>query len=459
MQCVIGKSSQVDTKNRTSLMTFFTITQEFILWLRHYLAPLIDLLSHFVPSLQKRKIFEELNHFARSSESFKKRQVVADLCFEVSSEGEWEQVAVLANEEISRGKCVEIIYSSPSLEKKMGLLFEQFPQQVRCLRLPFLNPTTLFDWVTASTLILCRYDFFPELLALKWQKQMRLILMSATLKGKNLERFYTRYYLRSLYRQFDLIYTSTEKDCQLFLQLGLDSTKVKKFELRDRQIIHRQESSTETFKLKGLMSFASFLNSYPRERRIVLGSCWPNEMDIFRNERLQQQILSSEVLVVLSPHKLGQDFLLEMIKNLRRAAPQIPIQRIDSKTESFDKGSILISEIPGVLCETYSLFGSSYVGGGFGRSIHSVSEPFWSGCRIVVGPKTHRSTEYDFVYENCREDISVVSQLSEVSQRLLQDDSDYLAQRLRKRDELKRRAIEQSMQIMAHLRHCLEDIC
>jgi len=440
-------------------MTFFAAIQESILWLRHYLSPFIDLLASIIPRLRKRKLFEQLNEVLASSQSFKNKQMAAHLCFEVSSEGEWEQVAMLAKEEIARGKYIEIIYSSPSLERKMNSLYDQFPLQVRCLRLPIFSPSLLGDWVTASTLVFCRYDFFPELLALKWQKRMKLVLMSATLKGKNLKSFISRYYLKSLYSLFDFIYTSTENDRARFIKLGLDPQKINKFELRDRQIISRQEMAVETFKQKGMNPFYSFLTSLPREKRIVLGSCWPNEMEIFKAEIFQKKILSSEVLVVLAPHKLGEDFLLELTKQLKRMAPQVPLQRVDFNSKSFDKGSILLCEYPGVLCETYSFFGSSYVGGGFGRSIHSVSEPFWGGCRIIIGPKTHRSTEYDFVAENCREDISVVSQLNEVSQKLLQDNGDSLAQRLRKRDDLKRQTIEQSKQIMAHLRHCLEDHC
>ena len=66
---------------------------------------------------------------------------------------------------------------------------------------------------------------------------------------------------------------------------------------------------------------------------------------------------------------------------------------------------------PGVLLEAYTFFGTAFVGGGHGRSIHSVLEPFLAGCNVFCGQKTHRSTEYDLVADISPSSIFVVYEL------------------------------------------------
>lgn len=440
-------------------MTIFVLFQEIILWIRHFMSPLLDIFSHFIPVLKERVRFENLNHLYSGSQSFSLNKLKADLCFEVSSEGEWEQVAPLVRLELEAGKLVEVIYSSPSLESKLSKLLEGYHLQLRCLRLPLLSPDDLFTWVTARTLILCRYDFFPELLALKWRKNMRLILVSATVKNKNLASFFTRFYVKSLYQMFDQIFTATDNDRQKLMKLGLERNKITSYELRNGQIIKRQEAGEVLLKSRNLSSLKDYIDSFSKGKRVILGSCWPSEMEILGNLDLQKTIKQDEFFVALAPHKLNREYLHELTNEIKKHAPQLPVQLIDSETIIFEKGTLYILIIPGILCELYPLFGTAYVGGGFGRSIHSVSEPFWGGCKIVVGPKTHRSTEFDFVHEISREDISVVPQLKDVARELIQDDSEHLKRRLLKRGELIEQFKLQDSLVLARLQHSLEDFC
>jgi 3-deoxy-D-manno-octulosonic-acid transferase len=58
---------------------------------------------------------------------------------------------------------------------------------------------------------------------------------------------------------------------------------------------------------------------------------------------------------------------------------------------------VILINLKGVLCELYSQVGHVYVGGGFGRSVHSVMEPFVAGARVYCGPKVYRSTEVEAI--------------------------------------------------------------
>ena len=75
---------------------------------------------------------------------------------------------------------------------------------------------------------------------------------------------------------------------------------------------------------------------------------------------------------------------------------------------------IWIFQIKGVLCELYSYFDQAYIGGGFGVSVHSLLEPYLSGCQVVCGPKVSRSSEYLWISENSNDSIRVANDYSQI---------------------------------------------
>ena len=79
------------------------------------------------------------------------------------------------------------------------------------------------------------------------------------------------------------------------------------------------------------------------------------------------------------------------------------------------KPGLLILTVPAILCELYTNAGNAFVGGGHGRSIHSVLEPYVGMCKVFCGPKTHRSTEYDLIKDYSTNQIHVVTNLEDFS--------------------------------------------
>ena len=81
---------------------------------------------------------------------------------------------------------------------------------------------------------------------------------------------------------------------------------------------------------------------------------------------------------------------------------------IVNSESSYSGCPVVILQMGGVLCELYSLFKASYVGGGYERSIHSVLEPFFSNNLVVTGPLISRSTEFDLAHEIAPLEIHVL---------------------------------------------------
>lgn len=438
-------------------MKLFVALQLIVLYTRRLISPLVYLATLWTPALKKRFDFENLNQKNTHSRSFLLEGVEADVAFEISSEGEWEQMGVFIQDLLRKGKRIEIMISSDSLEFKMTHLYREFPQQMRFLRLPYLSPWMIEEWISAKVLCFCRYDFLPELLALKAHRSIKFILFSATLKNKQdaLKGLFGGWYWRELLRLFDFIFCATMSDSHLMASI-VGKDKVDFFEFRHQQIIQRQRDSLKALELAGVeREILEKIESFPISSRIVLGSCWPNEMEIFKDQQLCQRIRNGEVLVALAPHKLNDQFLSELKTSLVQNGVDLPVSHLKrgSRGENLQKGSLWLFEYRGILCEMYQYFGTCYVGGGFGRSIHSVLEPFWAGCHILIGPKTHRSTEYDYVLEFAREDIKIVPQLSEISKFLAPH-----ASRV-SRAQLAAQVEKQSERTLRWLMHFLEEHC
>lgn len=392
----------------------FIIILYLVQLLRAALTPiLILLLFPFSKKLKKRINFEMNNLSAPESKSFALDQIIADVAFEVSSEGEFEQVKPLIDYYLKSGKKIEIVYSSDSLEKRLEKLGQEH-SNLRAFRLPLasfglfqnilMQTQNVGSWLTSPLLILCRYDFFPELLLYGMQENHRFCLVSATLKNKNLKSWF----LKRIYNLFDYILSATPRDDRDLGLLGLDSSKHSNYEFRIIQIAKRLSNKDE--KLDMYKDVVNWLEEVPRHKRIVLGSAWPLEMDIFKDKEFIDDIKRGEYRILILPHLFSEDFETSLIntpsylyKDGDEFGPTLAALK--------ESPGILRLHVKGILCELYGLCGHAFVGGGHGRSVHSVLEPFLAGCQIYCGPKTHRSTEYEFIKETSPDGIVVISEL------------------------------------------------
>jgi 3-deoxy-D-manno-octulosonic-acid transferase len=380
----------------------YVLTQYGINILRLILGPFVLLLSSIIPILNERRAFERKNP---STSYLKSKQKSADACFHVSSEGELQQCLVIIQEYLSQNKIVELVYTSPSVEKKC-LDLDRENQRLFSYRLPLvLFPFYSFTkWVSAKKLFMCRYDFYSDLMLYGARKDVEFILLSASLKGKEdkLGKF-----MKSKFELFDSIYAASDKDMQLFKSLNISSS-IYSFEFRLLQIAERIEKHVESFEKRDeLHHLYQYVKSRDISSNIILGSAWKNEMQIFVNTTFQEKIINSTYFVCIAPHELSSFSIDGFIKEIKSINSKLDVQVL-SVGEEIRKGAIVINPFRGILLESFSFFGHSYIGGGHTRSIHSVLEPFLSNSMVYCGPKTHRSTEYDFILSYNEQAIKVI---------------------------------------------------
>ncbi len=403
-----------------------------------FFKPIFLLLARISAGFISQRVnFERKNFSSKESRSFKLSNQKADFCFEVSSEGEFEQIQFLLKYFLERDKKIELIFSSPSVEKAIFSLAKDYSHQIRALRLPLVlqNPISrnpflnIQKWVTASCVILCRYDFYPELLLFK--KKGSLILLSGELKKISEVLRRESHIVKSiyfhLYNLFSMIVATSNTQRDNFLRLGVAPEKIYNYEFRLDRI--QERITLKDKKLDKIPALISFLNHFPLKNRIIGGSLWPIDLSILDSKILLQKIKRGDLLLLIAPHKLDAVFLNLMVRKLVDIlTDDIPFYIIDeiSDADLFEKikkkPGVLILNLKGVLVELYSYFKWAFVGGGHSRSIHSVLEPFLSSCEVFCGPRVHRSTEFDFISSISPDRIKVVTCLENFYDFLIEKD-------------------------------------
>lgn len=134
---------------------------------------------------------------------------------------------------------------------------------------------------------------------------------------------------------------------------------------------------------------------FDRERTIVAGSTWGPDEELLLGALadLRADPAFSGTKLLLVPHELERSRL----EGLRAACEQRGfrarfLSELGPSSEQ-ESAEVLIGDVMGVLAELYGLGSVAYVGGGFGRSVHSVIEPAAHGLAIAFGPNHERMPE------------------------------------------------------------------
>lgn len=369
-----------------------------IFWFLYFpLLRILNVIFYWHPGLRERNKFEKRNKFEWLAHSFKEIGVEADLCFEFSSEGEYQQVAPLIDDALKAGKKIELVFFSPSVERAMMKLAAHYPEQIRYLRypllrmFPFISRRCFTHWITSKTLIMVRYDLFPEFLLWSMKKGNTLKMIWVTFKKERSKASRPSFWKLLFLKEASTIIYAGEPDREQGEKLRMPGAV---YDFRMEQIRRRVEKKDEKFLSHFPLypEFKKLLDQYPK--KVIVGNAWPSDLFLLRD-------LPQDVMLVVVPHQLSEDILnlfREGLNNLGRE-----VLEINDRTSVLKESSTILINKKGILCELYADFPYSYVGGGFEGSIHSVLEPFVAGeSKIACGPFHHRSTEYDLALSGGR---------------------------------------------------------
>ena len=362
----------------------------------------------------KRTKFERKN-FQHPNMGFTGR---AHFAFEISSDGELEQIQYLLENLLQQKKRIELLYSRPSVESNIQLLQKKYPRHLKIFRLPLLtnapwSKQSALNFLTAPILIMCRTDFWPEILLYGLTRAKKFIFISAQLGDDQgiLERLVYRIIL-SLFHRIIPCSMEEKKNVESLIKKPIQD----ELDLRVLRIQHRFKNLAHTIQERDIQHYLDIIQKWPPENRLLLAQVYSSDMAILHHPSIQEEIKNKELLVCICPRKIPEE--MPLLQKWAQQFPSLPpLSVIDSHNlsslspSSFSHFHLL--NIHGFLCELYPFFHMSYIGGGFRRSIHSVLEPYLGGSRIICGPKTRHSPEFPLVLEWNAENIHLINEHKE----------------------------------------------
>jgi 3-deoxy-D-manno-octulosonic-acid transferase len=384
----------------------------FVLGLRSmFISPFFFFLGIIIPAIRRRLALEK----ASFNDDLRRSHGESTYLFEVSSEGELEQALPLMIKFMEDNCLVELLYCSDSVALKVEKLCQKYPQNLKAMALPLLRYSffnggpfkNIARWSHAKTVVLCRYDFFPELMMLGHQSSRRFILISASLKSKYLtikKSWWSRLWWKTTYSFFDGIVAENQLEENHIVEL-FNTSSIKNYTLRVPRIKERGEFSKETIQKLIGEKFFSFLTDEEKKSSVVFAQFWPYEASLM-TEEFVQGVKSGDFRFFLAPHKLSEESIIEVTKILTEKfyidpyviKKGVTANELEIFVRDFSKmpKPVLIT-VPGVLCELYQYMDHVFVGGGHGRSVHSLLEPYLAGSFVYCGPKVYRSSEFDYI--------------------------------------------------------------
>ena len=302
-----------------------------------------------------------------------------------ASYGEFEGARPLIERLIADGKCrVAVSYSSPSARRTVDntpglwargyLPLDYLDQQLR-----------LLGKLEPAVVLVAKHDFWPNLIRASAALNVPLLLVNANFHPGSYRTFpVVRAFHRAFMRPIRAVWAVSEADADrvrplLSPETGLSAVGDTRY---DRV---RQRAG------KGAERFRPLKEALGKGPVIVAGSTW------LPGERVCWEAFAAlhrdypEARLVIAPHEPTPGTL----KRNRSVASHhnLNIRLFSSWDGAPIEESVLMIDRVGVLAELYAVGWAAYVGGGFGRGVHSVLEPAAHGVPVAFGPRHHVSCE------------------------------------------------------------------
>jgi 3-deoxy-D-manno-octulosonic-acid transferase len=331
---------------------------------------LISLVAPFVPKAGKwlagrRDIWKELE-----THRHEKRRPVWIHC---SSLGEFEQgrpVIEALKKEYPHLPLVLTFFSPSGYEVR-----KDYTRADWIYYLPLDTPSNadrFIKLINPRLALFVKYDFWFNYLQVLIHHQIPFCFISATFRDNH---FLFRKWatpLLAIVRKADRIFVQDDLSYQL---------------LRSRDCPVTVAGDT---RIDRVIQLQSDLKQYPFLKKlsrpiIILGSVWPQDLKIVANWINENR---ARFFFIVAPHDIGTSMMHKLQSML--AGDYLHLSDAESLT-GLENG-ILVNTI-GDLAHLYQYGILAYIGGGFGKGIHSILEPVAAGLPVIFGPNYQKFNE------------------------------------------------------------------
>lgn len=303
-----------------------------------------------------------------------------------SSMGEFEQAKPLIVELKKRFPHCAIIVSffSPSGFDHAG----SFSQADVICYLPVdtvRNASRFVDLVKPDIFIVIRHDLWPNHLRVLKKKGIPAVLINFSMRPRGYVRLFSSA-IRTLFGQFSAVLT-VSPEVEAFQWPFQKTTKSMVCgDTRYDQVIQRA-------KMRQSLDIETALKTWINKRVcLIFGSTWERDEAVIFPALKRIFAAHKDLCVILVPHEPTESHLTQLEKQCREANLSSARLSRDFKT-TIPASSICIVDRVGILADLYALADIAYVGGGFGRGVHSVLEPAVFGIPVFFGPHCKNALE------------------------------------------------------------------
>lgn len=312
--------------------------------------------------------------------------------FHVASYGEFEGARPLIERLTGSGRCrVAVSYSSPStrmaVDNTTGIWARGY------IPLDYLDRQLgLIGRLEPSVVLVAKHDIWPNMVRAAAALDVPFLWVNANFHpGSRRSLPVVRVFHRAFTRHIKAVCAVSEEDAERARRLlapGSELTAVG--DTRYDRVRQRALSGAARFhSLKETLGSGPVIvagSTWPPGERI----CWPAFAAIRRDH--------PDAKLVIAPHEPTADAL----KRNRLAASHygLDIRLFSAWSDGPISESILLIDRVGVLAELYAVGWMAYVGGGFGRGVHSVLEPAAHGLPVTFGPRHYVSCEAGQLLQN-----------------------------------------------------------
>lgn len=365
-----------------------------LLFIIYYLISPILFIILLIISLFNKKVWILLQQQKKTVQKIKSK-IITDkkkIIIHAASAGEYEQIKPLLKTIDKNIYFTIITCMSPTIYQTIK---EDRLSDAYCYH-PFdfpWNPRSFFNIINPSIYLTTRHDIWPMHLYIAKKMGIKTMIINANLyKESNRLKWYTISFTKYIFKLFDLIMVPSKRIQHIFNEiLQINNTHIVS-DTRFEQIINRKNQSNKIPELEIIRG----------GQNIIFGSISSEDLKIFLDSSFDDLKLFPGYIIIV-PHEID----LDLIKKIHQRFPEaIKFSNIKQSSEilkpNTDDNKIIIIDEVGILPELYQYTKIAYIGGGFGKGVHSTTEPLAYNNIVCYGPNIDILDEAKEMYkEKC----------------------------------------------------------
>lgn len=286
------------------------------------------------------------------------------------------------------------------------------------------NAKHFISLVNPKIAVFVKYEFWFNYQSALKKNNIPLFVVSANFRSnQHFFKWYGGWFRKNL-KNFTHLFVQNEHSKSLLAKANINNITVSGDTRFDRV-------ASITKQVKPFPLIEKFCNG---QKVLIAGSSWKPDEDIlipFINAN------SNSFKYIIAPHEVH----IEHVETICNSLKAEYVLYSSLKEENAQSARILIIDSIGILSHVYQYGYITYIGGGFGKSIHNILEPATFGMPIVFGPNhtkfaeaielkklkgafsINNSEDFNNLMNQWIKDPAMVSEVSAISKKFVEDNT------------------------------------